>query len=164
MKQHLITFALLCGLSGSAPAADSPPCADPVRHQFDFWIGDWQVTAGGKQVGTNRIDSLADGCALLENWIGAGGNHGHSLNFYDSTRMAWMQAWADSTATTLVLEGHFENGHMQLSSLKPGIKVADRITWTPNKDGTVRQFWDHTDDGGKTWSVSFDGLYRRMGK
>jgi hypothetical protein len=39
-----------------------------------------------------------------------------------------------------------------------------RITWTPNADGTVRQFWDTSDDDGKTWVVSFDGIYRRQAK
>ena len=37
----------------------------------------------------------------------------------------------------------------------------NRITWTPNKDGTVRQLWEASTDQGKTWQVAFDGLYRR---
>jgi hypothetical protein len=169
MKQPLIALALLGGLTaatatGKVRAAAAAPCAEPVRHQFDFWIGDWQVYANGKQVGTNRIDSLAGGCALLENWVGAGGVRGHSLNFYDATRGSWHQTWVDSTGTSLLLDGHFKDGHMVLSSEKPGQRVVDRITWTPNADGTVRQLWQHTDDGGAKWSVAFDGLYRRTGK
>jgi hypothetical protein len=33
-----------------------------------------------------------------------------------------------------------------------------RITWTPNSDGTVRQFWESADEKG-AWTVAFDGKY-----
>lgn len=42
-----------------------------------------------------------------------------------------------------------------------GRKVLDRITWTPQEDGRVRQHWQMTNDGGKTWQVLFDGYYTR---
>jgi len=37
----------------------------------------------------------------------------------------------------------------------------NRITWTPITDGTVRQHWQISDDQGKTWLTTFDGLYVR---
>jgi hypothetical protein len=36
-------------------------------------IGNWDVSEGGKAAGVNRIDRILEGCALLENWTGAGG-------------------------------------------------------------------------------------------
>jgi hypothetical protein len=36
-----------------------------------------------------------------------------------------------------------------------------RITWTPQPDGRVRQFWETSSDGGQTWNAAFDGLYVR---
>jgi hypothetical protein len=42
-----------------------------------------------------------------------------------------------------------------------GVQQMERITWTPNADGTVRQHWEQSADGGKTWETAFDGLYRR---
>jgi hypothetical protein len=36
-----------------------------------------------------------------------------------------------------------------------------RITWTSNRDGTVRQFWESTDAQGK-WTIAFDGVYTRQ--
>jgi hypothetical protein len=41
-----------------------------------------------------------------------------------------------------------------------GIDV-QRITWTKNADATLRQLWESSTDGGKTWTVAFDGLYRK---
>ena len=39
--------------------------------------------------------------------------------------------------------------------------VRHRITWTPRPDGTVRQHWQTSLDGGATWTTAFDGAYRR---
>ena len=38
----------------------------------------------GKKVGEDRIEPIAGGCALLENWEGVGGASGKSLNIYDA--------------------------------------------------------------------------------
>ena len=152
----------------SAPASESgkpAPCAASVHHEFDFWIGDWTVTENGKPAGTNRIDRLLDGCALFENWVGVDGSRGHSLNFYDRGHDQWQQTWVDASPGVLNLIGHFSDGRMVLSgkSIDPKNhkQRVDRITWTPNGDGTVRQFWDQSLDGGRSWKVVFDGIYTR---
>ena len=44
-----------------------------------------------------------------------------------------------------------------------GKKKLNRVTWYDNEDGTVRQHWEQSEDGGKTWKNAFDGLYRRKG-
>ena len=36
----------------------------------------------------------------------------------------------------------------------------NRITWTLNEDGTVRQYWE-TITNGKDVIVAFDGLYKK---
>jgi len=38
--------------------------------------------------------------------------------------------------------------------------IRHRITWTPNKDGSVRQFWESTNADGK-WEIAFDGMYTK---
>ncbi len=43
---------------------------------------------------------------------------------------------------------------------KEGNPYINRITWTPNKDKSVRQLWEITKDDGTTWTVAFDGLYK----
>ena len=48
------------------------------------------MTVGGQQAGHNRIERILEGCALLENWAGAGGMSGKSLNFYKTlNRITW---------------------------------------------------------------------------
>jgi hypothetical protein len=139
-------------------------CTAPEHHQFDFWLGDWTVTAGGKTAGSNKIESVMEGCGLLEQWTSARGGHGTSLNFYDRRTKTWSQAWIDEGGNALHLAGTFADGRMVLASeprqTDAGVDV-QRITWTKGGDGTVRQVWESSTDGGKTWSIAFDGVYTR---
>jgi hypothetical protein len=55
---------------------------------------------------------------------------------------------------------------MVLSGDRPqadGTVATDRITFTPNDDGSVRQHWETSTDG-KTWTTAFDGHYVRVGE
>lgn len=153
-------FLLAALLAMSPSPAQTPPAPRPVppeTKQFDFWIGEWEVTLpNGKPAGVNTIVPVANGRGLLENWTGASGGGGKSLNAYHAVKRQWQQYWVGSDGTVLELVGGLNaQGAMVLSD------AANRITWTPNADGTVRQFWETTKDGGKTWTVAFDGLYRR---
>ena len=42
-----------------------------------------------------------------------------------------------------------------------GLAQHERISWTPNADGSVRQHWQARAAGGEEWSTVFDGTYRR---
>src|SRR5450432_1498284 len=90
----------------SDPAPRPKPCAAVEHHQFDFWVGTWNVFApSGKKVGENRIEVIADGCALLEQWTGNGNVTGKSLNIYDTSDSRWHQTWVDNGGTLLMLAG-----------------------------------------------------------
>jgi hypothetical protein len=141
------------------------PCQGPEYRQFDFWIGHWDVYgADGNKVGENRIDAFGNGCALLENWSGSSGVTGKSLTMYDATDRQWHQTWVDSSGSRLLLDGGLVDGNMVMGSespnpTAPGATVRQRIHWTPAPDGSVRQLWETSTDGGHSWSVAFDGRY-----
>ncbi len=143
------------------------PCAAPEYRQFDFWLGDWTVfDPEGKQVGSNRIESILGGCALAEHWSGAKTSRGTSLNFYDAARQRWHQTWIDNQGVPLVLEGGFADGKMALEGdaspwREPGKITRNRIKWSKLEGGRVRQLWEASEDGGKTWKIVFDGTYVR---
>lgn len=154
--------------SRATPPAAKRPCTEPEFHEFDFWIGTWEVrTPDGKVAGTNRIEPILDGCVLQESWRGARGLQGSSLNMYVPSTKRWHQTWMDQQGTLLLLDGAFRDGSMVLrgespSSQKPGGVTQQRITWTPASDGTVRQLWEASEDAGKSWSTVFDGRYIRL--
>jgi hypothetical protein len=172
MHALVAALAILLALAGSAPAfaeaAPMPDCSAPEHRQFDFWIGHWAVTANGKPAGDSRIESILEGCAVQETWSGASGYRGKSLNLYNRALGQWEQFWVDSTGGRLVLRGGLRDGAMVLEGTaeqpdaKTGVVRRDRVTWTPNADGTVRQLWEKSEDDGATWSVEFDGLYARV--
>lgn len=168
MKSMPLLLLLLPLLAAAQP--DEPgevpagPCATPGHRQFDFWIGDWNVTAGERTAGTNSIRQVHGGCALEENWqgAGAGGISGSSFNIFDEASGKWHQTWVDSSGTLLQLDGGLVDGSMVLSGSRPapnGGAALHRISWTPNGDGSVRQLWETSLDAGGSWSVLFDGLY-----
>ena len=45
-----------------------------------------------------------------------------------------------------------------------GKAVWNRITWYDNPDGTVRQHWEYSADGGNSWQTAFDGTYVKAKK
>ena len=72
----------------------------------------------------------------------------------------------DNGGTRLHLSGGYADGKMVMSGKRTaqGAAVVDRISWTDNPDGTVRQLWELSKDDGATWQTLFDGLYRHPGE
>ena len=118
-------------------------------------------------VGHSRIESVRGGCAIAEHWSSARGSQGDgkSYNQYNAGLRKWEQFWVDASGSRLVLAGSFADGAMVLEGRHEpdaqGKAGRERITWTANADGSVRQLWESSKDEGASWSVSFDGLYRR---
>lgn len=152
-------------LCGPALAQNSPSACVSADHKaFDFWIGQWNVlTPDGKLAGTNSIKKDLAGCVLHESYSTGRGYSGQSFNIYDASRKVWHQTWVDSAGALLVLEGGLRDGRMVLEgqSINPDQSITkQRISWTANPDGSVRQLWESAGLDG-VWTVVFDGKYSR---
>ena len=104
----LLERGLLAVYNGGVDrAAPAQPClADARYRQFDFWLGDWNVTAANGQGGsTNRITAGLDGCLVSENWTAANGLRGRSINAYDADLRQWHQTWVDSNGNIITTTG-----------------------------------------------------------
>jgi hypothetical protein len=152
------------GLGGAPTGPVGRPCVAAEYRQFDFWVGQWevQIFGTGAPSGSNIITSELGGCAVFEDYAN-GGYVGRSLNTYDAAGDEWHQHWMANDGVPLVLDGEFTGGSMTLQGLRPSPAgtVLDRINWTALAPDQVRQFWESSLDGGETFTVSFDGLYRR---
>jgi len=143
------------------------PCLDSeVRRQFDFWLGEWDVFVGEKQVGESSITMAQGGCAIHESYTTAGNYAGQSINFYDPIAKKWKQSWVGSAGDV----GNYEEtdsgeGDMQFQTRQltaKGVIVLRKMTFTYNsKEDTVRQLLEDSTDEGETWKTVFDGLYKR---
>jgi hypothetical protein len=166
---RLLPFAIFLALTSPLSAQAAPPkqaCTDATYRAFDYWAGDWEVTdSAGKTVyGKNRITLEEQGCMLREQWAGSRGGTGQSLNFYDPLLRTWRQVWVGSDGQVLDIRGAPVDGAMRLEGDGPmpgGKVVRHRATWTKMPDGRVRQFWEQSSDAGATWTVAFDGWYRK---
>ena len=161
-----LCLALLPKELGAQPPDAPPTCEAAEHHQFDFWVGEWTVTGpNGAVVGTSRIESVLGGCAIVEHWTSSGPNRGTSLNFHDRATREWSQTWIDNAGQVLRLTGGLRGRDMVLEGTTPGragrAPARQRITWSPIDGGDVRQLWESSTDDGATWTVAFNGLYRR---
>jgi len=161
----VVVVCLLSCISNGSAEQEKKPCADPMSRQFDFWVGDWEVkTPDGKAAGTSSIQLILDNCIIFENWTGASGYHGKSLNVYNSTIGKWQQFWVDNQGGSLYFAGEFRDTALwfQGESIdRDGNKLLEHLTFFPLAEDHVRQLWEQSKDGGKTWVVVFDGHYYR---
>jgi hypothetical protein len=144
-------------------ASSSNPCQAPEYRQFDFWIGEWVVQdAKGQRLGTSRVERIEAGCGIQENWTDRGGLTGRSINVYSPVSKTWRQLWAASWGATLLLEGRLEDDQMILAGDvlgRDGTPEKQRTTWSRVPSSGVRQLIERSRDGGRTWTVAFDGRY-----
>ena len=150
------------------------PCrTSPQARQFDFWVGEWDVTPFQMApapnlpvMGTNRIELELEQCMIVETWTGGGpgGGQGKSINFWDTNRNRWRQVWVADGGSSLDYEGEFRDGAMRFEgwTLAPnGARVLQKLTFFAIHRDTVRQLFETSGDSGKTWQPGFDGRYVR---
>jgi hypothetical protein len=161
----LAASALLAASSVSSAQASAPKgppnvCpAAPERHQFDFWIGEWDVkTPGGGTAGKSVVQSIAGGCAILENWTSAVGGQGKSINAYNPATKQWQQYWIGQDGNpTEYRESTFDG--KSLAFVAKSSSGWQRLTFTPLADGAVRQHGEISADEGRTWKTTYDFRY-----
>jgi hypothetical protein len=161
-----MTIAGLLLLLTQAPlwAPPARQCTAEQHRQFDFLVGEWNVTdTRGQLIATSRVERTLNGCGIAESWEGTNGTRGQSINAWDPGDSKWHQTWLDNGGTVLIIAGGIINGEMVLEGerqLPDGTHTLERITWTPNKDGTVRQVWISSPNRGMRWTAVFEAIYR----
>ena len=172
MRYLPLVLQLFTGAASAQASTPPPGCDTPESHQFDFWVGKWEVHPNGadKIIAHSLIEKRYSGCAIRENWMPLGreiAGGGGSLSLYDQRQKKWRQAWVDSSGTRVDLDGGVADGVMAIvgnweNFSGPGKDALVRMRYQKQPDGQVRQWGDSSTDGGKTWSPSFDFLYRRI--
>ena len=160
-------FAQDAGDAPAAPPAPSFPCEELEEFRaFDFWVGSWDVhLADGTFAGSNVIAQEQRGCVLVEKWTGAQGSTGMSNNYFDAIKGEWVQVWHAASGYQidirggLTSEGMLLTGHIHYISNEQTLPF--RGLWTALPDGRVRQYFEVSQDDGKTWTAWFEGFYTR---
>lgn len=154
-----------CGAPAQAQPA-APACDTAEHRQFDFWVGRWDVHRSdtGQLVAHSLIEKLYAGCAIRENWMPIGGTGGGSLNTFRPGERRWRQVWIDSANHLNEYEGGMVGDAMVLTGVSTtagGERTPVRITYRNRADGTVLQTGEQSKDGGRTWELRYEFVYRR---
>lgn len=165
MKTTILLLSLFIFISVNTIAQTGCACCEESHRQFDFWVGDWVVKdTTGTIVGQNHINKIEGDCVLQEQWTGASGTTGTSMNYFDTSHRTWNQLWLDNGGNQLKLKGRFTSGKMILRSQivqNQDANYYNQITWSKNKDGTVTQLWEVFDESDKPLRTLFKGIYHR---
>lgn len=180
----LITLVTALALSALATAAvftgfclmpDDDTVSVPAKRQFDFWLGEWDLTWPGEQSGlpagqigrgTNNIKAILDSAVIQENFADLAPNslHGMSVSVYNQRLGKWQQTWVDNQSSYLDFVGEFKDGKMILSrqaTTKDGRKIIQRMVWHNIAKDQLDWNWEASEDGGKTWKVNWQIHYTR---
>lgn len=156
----------------AAPVLVAPACDTPQHHQFDFWLGDWQVfdASTDKLVAFDRVEKHSEGCIVEQNMTfvtdmyrrpGAGYRlSGMSINRYDGEQ--WLELWADNQWGAIAMRGSPDSdGAMVLKTITPSRHRDLKIIWENHADGTVRILQYVAPAGSGRWQKYGDLVYRK---
>lgn len=152
-------------VQGQEEALKEPPCSSPEFSQFDFWVGEWNLTWGDSGKGTNTIEKIMDNCVIQENFDGTPSIplRGKSVSTYNTQLGKWQQTWVDNSGGYLDFVGELKDGKMILSrSLqKDDKKIKQRMVWYNISDNELDWNWERSDNDGTTWKVLWKIHYQR---
>lgn len=170
----VIALALVAVLSpGESRPADSAtaPCDTAQHHQFDFWVGDWQVfdARTNQLVAFDRVEKHSQGCIVQQNltmvtdlYRRQGVSYrmtGIGVNRFDGE--SWLELWADNQWGAIVLRGMPDAGKaMVLTTIIPSRNRDLRLEWEKRPDGSVRALQYVAPAGSGKWELYGDLIYR----
>lgn len=157
--------------NGGAAKAPAKPCTEPQQKQFNFWIGEWDLTWLGEKPGEtghggNSIKRIMGGCVVEEQFTGGTSMslRGMSVSTFVTLAGKWKQTWVDNDGSYLDFVGEFKDGQMILSreATRPdGTKILQRMVWKNISPDEFDWSWEASKDGGKTWQVNWPIHYKR---
>jgi len=173
--QQFVAFLFVATVFWAQQTPGTPPCERPEQKQFDFWVGDWDLTSPGTKSGEvlhhhNTVKRILDSCIVQENFVGSSAPDqapqliGTSVSVFDVQSGKWKQTWVDNQGSYLDFTGEFKDNQMILSreATRPdGTKVLQRMVW---KNITPNEFdwsWERSKDKGQSWEVLWPIHYKR---
>lgn len=163
-----IKFYLIISLLFSFCIKAQSPCEHPNSNQFDFWVGQWNLTWKNEQseilTGENTISKILDGCAIEENFIAHTlGFEGKSVSVYFEPQQLWKQTWIDNRGGYLDFTGGMSDDKMILSrkfTNGEGQTIHQRMVWYNINENSLDWNWEKSHDG-KNWKIAWKIHYER---
>jgi hypothetical protein len=150
------------GTFGVGRRTPSTPCTEAPYRALDFWLGNWNVSAGGQGTGQSSITLEPGGCAIFEEYVTPTSlSPGRSISFYEPNTDKWYQTYTDAGNNRIVLAG-LSYDATSVVMRTPNGNAWERWSWIRLPDGRVRQVADFTANNGQSFAAPhWDGLYTR---
>ena len=142
---------------------------DEKAKQFDFWLGDWDLTWGENGRGRNIISKILDEKVIQEQFTSLPGDEtppfiGLSLSVFNIQTDQWQQTWVDNQGGYLDFKGSMDGDKMILSrqAIIEDRPVQQRMVWHNIQADSLDWSWERSDDGGQTWKMLWAIQYQRQ--
>lgn len=144
--------------SDSARPTPPPPCSSPESRQFDFWVGEWDLTWSDSGRGENIITLELDSCVVEEHFttLGEPAFRGNSVSIYNVKTGKWHQTWVDNQGGHFDLEGGMVDDRMILqceAETNEGTPYLLRMVFDNITADSLDWTWERSDDRGDNWKV-----------
>ena len=170
-KSAVFTLFILISMSGNsvAQSAAPKPCTAAECSQFDFWIGEWDLTYNDTVKATNRITREMGGCVVHEHFNDPSNAFtGESWSVYNPATKKWQQTWVDNQGGYIVLTGAYQDGRMILTTeavkMPDGTTKQSRMVFDNITPDSLDWDWEATTDEGKNWKNNWRIKYKRKRK
>ena len=164
-------FLFLLTLMSGAEAQAEPDSRAPESKQFDFWLGEWDLTWPGEHQGeirhgSNKVRRALNGYVLHEQFDGGTAIplRGISLSTYNQQRQQWEQAWVDNEATYRNFAGGMRNREMVLEregESSDGSPMRQRMVYKNISADSFDWSWEQSKNNGETWMTIWPIHYSR---
>lgn len=167
MKNYLVLFILLIT---AFTKAQPKPCSAPEASQFNFWVGNWDLTWNDSLHGTNRVEQMFGNCTIHENFSDPRLSYlGQSWSVYNPNNKQWQQTWVDNQGGYIPLTGGMVKDSMILltaernvpTRISPTGKLISRMVYYNITRDTFDWSWQASTDGGSVWKTNWLIHYKR---
>lgn len=167
-RHTLLPLTVLTALSLTVPIlaqVENSPCSTPAYRQFDFWVGQWDLTWKDGGRGANVITRELGDCVIEENFttLDSIAFVGRSLSTVSRESGQWRQTWVDNQGGYLEFIGGMVGDSMILSrEAQRGDSVfLQRMVFFNITPDSLDWSWQRSDDQGATWRPLWDIHYTR---
>lgn len=170
--KYLITLLLLSTIAFSQ--TPQKPCTDERAAQFDFWVGEWELTWPGGQAGTpddeigkgrNHISKTLGGCTVEESFSTKDSSYmGRSWSVFNPQTEVWQQTWVDNSGGYLLFTGKYQNEKMELRTAvreQGDKKIVSRMVFENITPSGFDWNWQRSTDDGENWTDIWNIRYSR---
>jgi hypothetical protein len=139
----------------------------PDANQFDFWVGEWNLTWGDRIHGKNSVRKILDGHVIEENFDGTPAIPliGRSVSVFSAQYARWHQTWVDNQGSYLDFVGEWYEDDQRMilerDDYQGGRYVKQRMVFYEIKSDSLEWSWERSEDGGITWERQWQIHYER---